>query len=73
MKDKVVMSKINGQLAVAIPLFRLQDSQELVSLSCYMVTFLNEKPLAYVVECFDECQLMNSDYVENNLEVLGDL
>lgn len=73
MKDQVVMSPTNGQLAVAIPLFRQHYELELEKLNGYSVSLTSEKPFAYAVECFDQIQLMNADFVENNFEFLGDL
>jgi hypothetical protein len=72
-KDKVVMSPMNGQLAIAVPLFRVFHEHELEKLNGYSLHLTNEKPAAYAIECFDQIQLMNADFVESNLEFLGDL
>lgn len=73
MKDQVVMSKSNGQLAIAIPLYRINYEESLGKLEGYSLMMTNAKPLAYVIYCFDQCTLMNHEWVHRNLEFLGDL
>ncbi len=75
MKDQVVMSKNNGQLAVAIPLFRIgEDSMFLEKFEGYSLIVSNDKAVAYAVDCGDEgIHLLNAEFVEKNLEFLGEL
>lgn len=74
MRDQVVMSKTNGQLAIAVPLFRYHYEDEIASLPGYSMALTNGKPLAYVLDC-DKigCQLMNAKLLEKIVEFLGDL
>ena len=74
MKDKLVMSKTNGECAIAIPLFRLIQDDALDKIENYVIAFNDTKPFAYCIDCGEHgIQLMNADFVENNLEFLGDL
>lgn len=73
MKDQVIMSKTNGQLAVAVPLYRRHYDEELGRLEGYSISLTNDDPLAYVVECHESCALMNREAVEKNCEFLSDL
>lgn len=74
MKDQVVMSKTNGQLAVAVPLYRYHYEEPIASLEGYTVAITNAKPLAFVLDCDAHgCQLINADFAYANLEFLGDL
>lgn len=74
MKDQIVMSKINGNVAVAIPLFRNIYDDTLDRVANYLIAFSN-KPVAYAIDCGPEIgiQLMNAEFAENNLIFLGDL
>lgn len=74
MKDQVIMGT-NGEIAVAIPLFRIQLDQELAKIEGYSVTLTNEKPLAYVIDIGDgkTCPILNATYVESKAQFLGDL
>lgn len=68
------MSKKNGQLAIAVPLFRVHHQEELGKLQAYTLLLTSEKPVAYAID-MDEfgIHLMNAKFVETNLEFLGDL
>lgn len=74
MKDQVVMSKTNGQLAVAVPLFRRHYEDDLTNLKGYTISMTSGEPTAYVIDC-DKlgCQLCNPVFAKKNLEFLGDL
>ncbi len=76
MKDQVVMSKTNGQLAIAIPLFRWHHQEHIGNLDGYSIALTNNRPLAYVIDCGPGMgipQLMNAKFIETHLEFLGDL
>lgn len=73
MKDQIVMSPYNAEVAIAVPLFRIHHEQEITKLEGYSVTLTNEKPLAYVIQTPDDCQVMSSEFVENSLIFLGEL
>jgi hypothetical protein len=74
MKDQVVMSKTNGQLAVAVPLYRHQVGDLLERLAGYTISISRDEPLAYILDCGKHgCQVLSARFVENNLEFLGDL
>ena len=74
MKDRIVMSPNNGQLAIAIPLFRCVQDEVLDRVDNFIISFTT-KPVAYAIDCGEEVgiQLMNADFVEKNLEFLGEL
>lgn len=73
MKDQLVMAA-NGNCAVAIPLFRMNYDSELADLPGYSIALTNEKPIGYLLDCGDNtCPFLRADFVENNLEFLGDL
>lgn len=73
MKDQVVMSKMNAELAVAVPLFRLAASDDLGSLDGYSLMVSNSKPIAYVLCVGDVNQILNAKFVEENCEFLSEL
>lgn len=76
MKDQVVMSKTNGQLAIAVPLFRVHHEEELGAMEGYTISLTNSKPLAYVLDCGPgqgNPQIFNAAFCETNLEFLGDV
>lgn len=74
MSDQVVMSKANGEICIAIPLFRHQHEEGLGNLEGYGVALFNSAPIAYAIEHPDiGIKLFNSEFVENNLEFLGEL
>lgn len=77
MRDQVVMSKVNGELAIAVPLFRWDQENEIANLAGYSISITNERPVAYAIEGSVDgdsfCQLMNTAFVTANLEFLGDL
>ena len=74
MKDQIVMSRNNGACGVAIPLFRIQHDEELMQLYGYTVSLHNNKPIAYAIDVGAErLDFFNADWVEKNLEFIGDL
>ena len=74
MKDQVIMSPINGNLAVAVPLFRMHHEQELAKLEGYTVSLTSEKPLAYVIDAGEHgTQLVNAEWLEKQALFLGEL
>lgn len=76
MRDQVAMSKNNGQIVVAIPLFRYHYQEELANLEGYTVSLTNGKPLAYIIDGGEEMgtpQVMAAAFIESQLEFLGDL
>ena len=73
MKDQVAMAT-NGQLVVAIPLYRYLHEEPLAKMEGYSIALTMSKPIAYVIDCGElGNQLFNSKFVEKNLEFLGDL
>lgn len=74
MKDQVVMSKNNGELCVAIPLFRLHHQESLGKMEGCVVALMKSEPTAYVLEHPEfGLRLFNVDFIENNMEFLGEL
>lgn len=76
MRDQVVMSKTNGQLAIAIPLYRRHYEENLGKMEGYSIALTTDEPLAYVIDCGPEGgspQLFNTKFCESNLTFLGDL
>lgn len=74
MSDQVVMSKSNGEICIAIPLFRRQHEEGLGNLEGYSVALYNSEPIAYAIEHPEiGIKLFNADFVEKNLEFLGEL
>lgn len=73
MKDQVYMSPMNGNLVVAVPLFRFQSEEVLEQLEGYSISLTNGKPIAYAIDMGESIQLMNAEFVESKLECLGDL
>lgn len=74
MKDQVVMSPNNGALCVAVPLFRYNYSDELEKLPGVSIALVNEKPLMYALDIGDDkLQAFDAEWIENNLEFLGEL
>lgn len=74
MKDQVVMSPNNGEICIAIPLYRHHYDEPLCSLEGYSVILTNDVPLMYALDFGqDHIQALNAEFVENNLEFLGDL
>ena len=76
MKDQVCMSPNNGQLVVAIPLYRWHEQEHLDKLAGYSIALTNGKPLAYIIDGGEEMgtpQVMSAVFIESQLEFLGDL
>lgn len=74
MQDQVLMSPINGALCVGVPLYRRHDMTD--NNFGYKIYFSaeEEKPVAYAIDFGAETlQLMNAEWIEENLEFLGDL
>ena len=74
MKDQVVMSPKNGALCIAIPLYRRHYDEPLCNLAGYSVSLTNDEPIVYAID-YGQAQLQafNAEWVENNLEFLGDV
>lgn len=73
MKKQVVMSP-SGDLAVAIPLYQLLDTENMASLPNYSVAIYEDKPIAYAIDIGeDRCPFISAEVVEAKLEFLGDL
>lgn len=75
-KDQVVMSKNNGELCVAIPLFRVHHQEDLGKMEGYSIFLTKEKPIAYVLEhpeLGSSLKLFNAEFVETNMEFLSEL
>lgn len=70
-KEQVIMSKANGELAVAIPLYRSYSMDECNYKIMLMVQEL--KVLAYVIDIGDAQHVMSAKFVEDNSIFLGDL
>lgn len=74
MSDQVAMSRTNGQLVIAIPLYRRHHEEALGKLEGYCVSLTSEKPIAYILDCGDVGnQMLNAEFVEANLDFLGAL
>lgn len=73
MRDQVAMSKANGELVIAIPLYRSHHEESLGKFEGYSIQLFKDEPTAYVLEHPEFCKLFNAEFVENNLEFLGDL
>jgi hypothetical protein len=75
MKDQIVMSKTNGQLAVCIPLYRITYEDLIGEQAGYkmMLTAAGPHPVAWVIDCGFACQLANPKFVKKHLVFLGDL
>ena len=46
MKDQIIISKINANCAIAVPLFRMSHTEELAKIDGYTVSITNAKPIA---------------------------
>lgn len=73
MKDQIIMSKTNGNCAVAVPLFRLIEDDALSKIDNYLIAFNDSKPVAFAVDMGDSVQLMNAEFLKDKVEWLGDL
>lgn len=75
MKDQIIMSRSNGEIAIAVPLYRIAKGEKLENLDGYSVLLVNEKPTAYAVDCGLEigAHLVSAEYIEANVEFLGEL
>lgn len=74
MKDQVIMGP-NGELMIAVPLFRHHIENEICALNGYSLSLTSAKPLAYVIDIGDgnRCPIFNAEVVEEKAEFLGDL
>ena len=66
----------SGNLAVAIPLYRIQHDEALGKMEGYNISLTKDEPLAYVIDAGPEAgtpQLMNAKFIEKHAEFLGDL
>lgn len=74
MKDQVVMSPNNGALCIAIPLYRRHYSEDLGKPEGFSISLSDDKPLMYAIDYGQETiQAFNAEWVEENLEFLGEL
>lgn len=73
MRDQIVMSKTNGNCAIAIPLFNLHESFVMDKVQDYQITLVNSKPVAYAIDIGSAIQLVQAEYLEKNVEFVGDL
>lgn len=68
------MSPNNGALCVAMPLFRYQNYKDCGVISDFSIILVVEKPIAYAIDIGDDdIYFFNAEWVEKNLEFLGDL
>lgn len=74
MKDQVIIGP-NGQLGIAIPLFRWSHETVLEEMGGYSIAVTNNKPIAYVIDAGEPGNLpiINAEFVEKNAIFLGDL
>ena len=73
MSDVVIMGR-NGELAVAVPLYRAEYSDEIASLEGQALMLMSKKPWAYVVDMDSKtCPILNAEIVERQCEFLGKL
>lgn len=74
MNDQVVMSPKNGQLAIAIPLFRHIQSDAMINTGNYVIAFKSDDPKAYVLDFEDYgLTVVSSEWAHKYLEFLGEL
>ncbi len=74
MQDQVVMSPNNGALCIAIPLYRFHHEESLGKMEGYVVSLTKDKPLMYAIDFNqDRIQAFDAEWIEENLEFLGDL
>lgn len=73
MKDQVIMTK-SGELAVAIPLYRVAHDEGPAYPGHYFC-LVTGRPLAYVIDIGQNgfCDLLSARWVEENFEFLGEL
>lgn len=73
MRDQIIMGP-SGEVAIAIPLFRIHHDMELANLGGYHVTMTKNEPIAYALDMgMGPLQLCNKDLVDKNATFLGDL
>ncbi len=76
MKDKIAISKANGEVCIVIPLYRHHYDETLGKLEGYTISLTKDEPLAYVIDAgpaFGEPQLCNAKTADKYLEFVGDL
>jgi len=73
MKDQIIISKINAECAVAVPLFRMHKSHEMASIDGYTVSLTTSEPLAYAIDFGNTIQVFNAEYIEKKCIFVGDL
>lgn len=73
MKDQIIISKVNGECAIAVPLFRMYNTEQLADLDGYVVSLTCPKPIAYAVDMGESIQLFNAEFLEDNVIFVGDL
>lgn len=71
--DKVIMG-INGELAIAIPLFRMHEYYHLGNVEGYSLSLFGENPIAYAIDMGTTIELVDAELLEKSgVEFLGDL
>lgn len=73
MKDQIIMSKTNGNCGVAIPLFRFHNTEQFNNIDGYVVSLTCPKPVAYAVDVGTAIEIVKAEFLEKNVEWLGDL
>lgn len=74
MQDQVVMSPNNGALCVAIPLYRFHHQESIGSLQGYVISLTKDEPLYYAIDFGEDVlKALSAEWIEENLEFLGDL
>lgn len=73
MSQFVIMSKNNGVLAIATPLFKIDHEQVLEKLDGYQISLIENKPTAYVVEVSGILEMWDASLIETQCEFLGEL
>lgn len=73
MKDQVILGP-KGDLAIAVPLYRILEEENLEKLEGYSLQLTDIKPVAYAVDLGNgTIPLLNANIVEKQCEFLGDL
>lgn len=73
MKDQVIMGP-SGEIAIAVPLFRLASSENIGAMEGYSIQLAPSKPIGYLIDIdSDNCQFIRADVIDGRCEFLGDL
>jgi len=75
MKELVVIGKNTGKIGIAIPLYYMEDSEQVSVFPDYVVSLTKTIPVAYVLFADDEHDgtLINAQVINKYCEFLGDL